>query len=94
LSWAHDSTDLYRVGVRLHGDDEVHLFFSLATDSSRTTVPFLIGFTGRTFSSICPALRNESPACSWICCANSSAHRWRRRGFDLQTRAIGDSESM
>ena len=27
LSWAHDSVDLYSVGLRLHDDEELHLFY-------------------------------------------------------------------
>ena len=27
LSWAHDSVDLYSVGLRLHGGEELHLFY-------------------------------------------------------------------
>lgn len=27
LSWAHDSTDLFSVGLKLHGGEEVHLFW-------------------------------------------------------------------
>jgi hypothetical protein len=27
LSWSHDSVDLFAVGLRLRGDEEVHLFY-------------------------------------------------------------------
>jgi hypothetical protein len=40
LSWAHDSTDLFRVGLRLHGGDEVHLFFFFGDGTFSNDGPF------------------------------------------------------
>jgi hypothetical protein len=40
LSWAHDSADLYRVGLRLHGGDEVHLFFFYGDGQFTNDGPF------------------------------------------------------
>jgi hypothetical protein len=39
LSWAHDSADLYSVGLRLHGGKELHLFYFYGDGTFRNDGP-------------------------------------------------------
>jgi hypothetical protein len=39
LSWAHDSVDLFSVGLRLHGGDELHLFYFYGDGTFRNDGP-------------------------------------------------------
>jgi hypothetical protein len=40
LPWAHDSVDLFSVGLRLHGGDEQHLFFFYGDGTFRNEGPW------------------------------------------------------